>query len=255
MSIASKAQNSSVPLFVGTAGWTVPAAVREVFPAEGTALQRYAGVMGCTEVNSSFHRPHRRATWERWAGSVPEGFRFSVKIPKAISHTRRLVDAEAELEQFVNEAAALGDRLAIFLLQLPPSLVFVPEITAAFISATRLLADVPVVIEPRHASWFEPMADALLAELSVARVAADPVKVSAAARPGGWRGLSYFRLHGSPVMYRSSYGDERLQDYAAALTKDLAAGRPAWCIFDNTASSAALGDALKLTRYMQAASS
>jgi uncharacterized protein YecE (DUF72 family) len=251
----SKAQNASVPLFVGTAGWAIPAAVRNTFPLEGTALQRYAGVMPCAEVNSSFHRPHRRATWERWADSVPEGFRFSVKIPKAISHTRRLVDAEAELAQFIAEAAGLGGRLAIFLLQLPPSLVFDPETTAAFLSATRSLTDVPVVIEPRHASWFEPIADALLAELRVARIAADPVKVPAAARPGGWRGLSYFRLHGSPVMYRSAYDEDRLQDYAAALTQDVAAGRPVWCIFDNTASSAALADALTLTRFLQAASS
>jgi len=251
MSTGPNPQNSSVPLFIGTAAWAIPTLFRDAFPLEGTALQRYAAVMGCTEVNSSFHRPHRRATWERWADSVPEGFRFSVKIPKLISHTKRLVDAEAELGQFIEEAAGLGTRLAIFLLQLPPSLAFEPEATAAFIASTRSLTDVPVVIEPRHASWFEPIADAMLTELRVARVAADPVKVPDAARPGGWRGLSYFRLHGAPVMYRSPYDDDRLQDYAAALTQDLAAGRPSWCMFDNTASSAALGDALKLTRYMQ----
>jgi len=255
MSTGPEAQISSMPLFIGTAGWAVPAGVRDAFPSEGTALQRYAGIRGCAEVNSSFHRPHRRATWERWADSVPEGFRFSVKIPKSISHTRRLVDAEAELERFIEEAAGLGARLAIFLLQLPPSLAFDPEVTAAFISAIRSLTDVPVVVEPRHANWFDPMADAMLAELRVARVAADPAKVPGADRPGGWRGLSYFRLHGSPVMYRSAYDEDRLQDYAAALTQNLSAGRPAWCMFDNTASSAALGDALKLTRYLQTASS
>jgi len=57
MSTGPNPQNSSVPLFIGTAGWSIPALVRDAFPLEGTALQRYAAVMGCTEVNSSFHRP------------------------------------------------------------------------------------------------------------------------------------------------------------------------------------------------------
>jgi len=221
-----------------------------MFPQDGTALQRYAYAMGCAEINSSFHRSHRRTTWERWADSVPENFRFSAKIPKLISHTKRLVAAEAELERFVNEVEGLGNRLAMFLLQLPPSLLFDPQIVTAFMIVTRSLTAIPVVIEPRHASWFEPVADALLAELLLARVAADPVKVPQAASPGGWRGLSYFRLHGSPVVYRSAYDEERLRGYAALLEKE-AGERPAWCIFDNTASSAALGDALKLAGYMQ----
>lgn len=242
--------NRSSKLFIGTAGWAIPASVREAFLREGTALQRYAGVMRCAEVNSSFHRPHRRTTWERWADSVPGDFRFSVKIPKAISHTKRLIGAEVELDGFIAEVSGLGNRLAVLLLQLPPSLAFEPAVLAAFLAATRSLTDVQLVVEPRHASWLEPAADALLAELNVARVAADPAKLPAAARPGGWRGLSYFRLHGSPIMYRSAYDGERLLAYAGLLAQDIEAGRPAWCIFDNTASSAALGDAIKLTQFM-----
>jgi len=242
--------NRSSTLFIGTAGWAIPASVREAFPREGTALERYAGVMRCAEVNSSFHRPHRRTTWERWADSVPEDFRFSVKIPRSISHVRRLVGAEAQLDRFIAEVSGLGNRLAILLLQLPPSLEFDPEGVAAFVATTRSLTDVPLVIEPRHATWVEPAADALLAELKIARVAADPARVSAAAEPGGWRGLAYFRLHGSPVIYRSGYDDERLRAYAALLAQAVEAGRTTWCIFDNTASSAALGDALTLTQYM-----
>jgi uncharacterized protein YecE (DUF72 family) len=79
-------------------------------------------------------------------------------------------------------------------------------------------------------------------------VAADPARVPAAAEPGGWRGLSYFRLHGSPAMYRSSYRDGRLEGYASAVA---AAPEPAWCIFDNTASSQATGDALALMALLE----
>ena len=116
----------------------------------------------------------------------------------------------------------------------------------AFLRDVRERTSVQLVCEPRHPGWFEPEADALLDRLSVARVAADPAPVPAAALPGGWRGLTYLRLHGSPVMYRSSYDDARLAHYAAVLDAERQAGRPAWCMFDNTASSAAMGDALRL---------
>jgi uncharacterized protein YecE (DUF72 family) len=69
--------------------------------------------------------------------------------------------------------------------------------------------------------------------------------VEQAAHPGGWRGFSYWRLHGSPVMYRSSY-ETRLDEYASAIRAEIEQGREAWCMFDNTASSAATGDALEL---------
>jgi uncharacterized protein YecE (DUF72 family) len=82
-------------------------------------------------------------------------------------------------------------------------------------------------------------------------VAADPARVEQASVPGGWRGLVYYRLHGSPVTYRSSYDDGRLEGYAAQL-RAAAEDAQTWCIFDNTASSAATADALALSRLIGA---
>ncbi|MFG6284278.1 DUF72 domain-containing protein [Sphingomonas sp. S6] len=243
-----------MPPLIGTAGWAIPAADRSSFPEDGTALQRYAAVMPCLEVNSSFHRPHRRSTWERWAASVPDGFRFSAKIPKEISHVRRLVDATDALGRFLGEASGLGGKLSVILLQLPPSFPFDAPVVSSFLAAASSLTDARIACEPRHASWFTHEADALLVGHEVARVAADPARVPDAARPGGWRGLTYRRMHGSPVMYRSAYGEERLRSYANEIEEDLAAGRPTWCIFDNTASSAALGDALNLIKLLEPSS-
>jgi uncharacterized protein YecE (DUF72 family) len=79
----------------------------------------------------------------------------------------------------------------------------------------------------------------------IARVAADPAKVPAAAEPGGWRGLTYLRLHGSPVMYASPYASERLPAIAATLAARRR-GTEGWCVFDNTRSGAAAADALAL---------
>ncbi len=85
----------------------------------------------------------------------------------------------------------------------------------------------------------------MLAASKVARVAADPAKVPEAARPGGWSGLTYHRLHGSPVMYRSAYEEPVLADLTARLQTESVAAE-AWCMFDNTQLGAAASDALKL---------
>ena len=228
---------------IGTAGWTVPSRVADAFPAEGGGLERYSARFDCAEINSSFHRSHRGETWRRWAESVPAHFRFSAKLSKGITHKSRLADCSDALEAALAEMGQLGPKLAVLLVQLPPSLAFEPKTARAFFEDLRGRWDRDVACEPRHSSWFEGEADSLLERLRVARVAADPAKVPAAAEPGGWRGLAYYRLHGSPAVYRSSYDDGRLEDYAARIA---ARPGPAWCIFDNTASAAATADALKL---------
>jgi uncharacterized protein YecE (DUF72 family) len=232
-------------IVIGTAGWSIGATEASAFPEAGSALERYAARFAGVEINSSFHRPHRASTWARWGASVPAGFRFSVKVPKTITHKAKLADCADLVETFLDEAGALGDRLAILLVQLPPSLAFDAGVAERFFAMIGGASEAAIACEPRHASWFEGEADATLARLMVARVAADPAKVPAAAIPGGWRGLSYFRLHGSPTIYRSSYDDARLDAYAGQLREAARLG-PAWCMFDNTAGSAATGNALAL---------
>jgi uncharacterized protein YecE (DUF72 family) len=236
---------------IGTAGWSIPLAKADAFPAEGTSLERYSSRFACAEINSSFHRPHRPATYERWAAAVPADFRFSVKLAKTITHKQRLIDSHALLESFLAEISGLGDKAAVILVQLPPSLQFDAAIAGPFFRYLRAGTQAALVCEPRHASWFEDAADTLLKDHRVARVAADPVKAEGAGEPGGWRGLSYYRLHGSPVPYRSSYEPERLQTYARAMYEDMEAGRDVWCIFDNTASSAATANALDLQEMLR----
>jgi uncharacterized protein YecE (DUF72 family) len=140
-------------IFIGCAGWSLRREHWPEFPADGTHLQRYAARFNSVEINSSFYRPHRRSTYERWADSVPEGFRFSVKIPKQISHERRLLDCEDALDEFLSQCSGLGDRLGCLLLQLPPSLAFDAASTEAFFKTLRQRFDGAVVLEPRHESW------------------------------------------------------------------------------------------------------
>lgn len=234
--------------YVGTAGWAIPATVRERFPDEGSALARYAARCDGAEINSSFHRPHRPSTYENWAASVPPAFRFAVKLPKTITHERRLVDVAEPLARFADEVAGLGKKRGPVLVQLPPSLAFDALVAAAFFSMLAATLGGRTVCEPRHPSWFETEADALLAEHEVARVAADPARVPAAAVPGGWRGLTYARWHGSPAVYRSSYDPDAIAAHAA-----LAGAGESWTIYDNTASGAATANALALLAAIQPA--
>ena len=232
-------------VFVGTAGWNIPRASAQRFDGDGTHLQRYARVLHCAEINSSFYRPHAAATYAGWAASTPPGFRFSVKVPRAITHDLRLLRARLPLERFLQETAGLGRKRGPLLVQLPPSLAFHRSTAARFFELLRDRHAGSVVCEPRHATWFSQSADALLVCFEVARVAADPPTAPGADRPGGWSGVVYFRLHGSPQKYWSRYPDAYVREVASAIGA-LPAQTEAWCVFDNTAAGAAIDNAYQL---------
>jgi uncharacterized protein YecE (DUF72 family) len=231
--------------FIGTAGWSIPRASAHHFESEGTHLQRYARLLGCAEINSSFHRPHAAATYEKWAASTPADFRFSVKLPRTITHDQKLSQARKPLEQFLAESAGLGRKRGPLLVQLPPSLAFNPRTVGRFFGLLRERYEGPVVCEPRHDTWCSEAAEALLVRHQVARVAADPPTAPGTERPGGWDGLIYFRLHGSPRKYWSRYAPECVEEFACAL-RAVPPSTAGWCVFDNTASGAAIENALEL---------
>jgi len=237
---------------IGTAGWTLPSHHAHHFPTPGetklTHLQRYAHRLHCVEINSSFYRPHQRKTWERWAASTPDNFRFSVKLPKTITHTAKLHNTGALLQSFLDQATGLGDKLGPILIQLPPSLTYDEALAHDFLTTFRELHPGPAVLEPRHATWFTQPADRLLRSFNIARVAADPPKGSTqAAIPGGWQGIHYYRLHGAPRTYYSDYTPHQLNSLAQTLTQS---ATPTWIIFDNTALGHATANALDLATLL-----
>jgi uncharacterized protein YecE (DUF72 family) len=232
-------------IYIGTAGWTIPKAAAGRFHSAGTHLERYGRVLSCAEINSSFYRPHKPGTYEKWAASTGGEFRFSVKVPKLITHELRLRRPRAPFERFLMEARGLGDRLGPLLVQLPPSLEFNPRTASSFFAMVRERHDAAVAFEPRHPTWFTPRANELLERYLIARVAADPAVTADAAAPGGWPGLAYFRLHGSPRMYWSRY-DAGYIDALARKISLIARSTDVWCVFDNTAMGTAIENALEL---------
>jgi uncharacterized protein YecE (DUF72 family) len=236
-------------ILIGCAGWSLSAAVATAFPAAGSHLQRYAAVLPAVEINSSFYRPHRPATYARWRDSVPDDFRFSVKLPRTISHEQGLRDAEELLDRFMAEAGMLQHKLGCLLLQLPPSLRFVAADAETFFKLLRQRTDVAVACEPRHAGWFSTAAADLMQRYRIGFVHADPPPVRNT-MPPAVSGIAYLRLHGSPEIYRSPYE----QDFLAALAHRIEGLRKeagqVWCVFDNTAAGHALPNALALMQLL-----
>lgn len=232
------------PVYVGCAGWSLPREQWPAFAEPGSHLQRYASRFSGVEINSSFYRPHRFPTYVRWADSVPDGFRFSVKAPKSITHEARLQSCDQVLDEFLAQCSGLGKKLGCLLVQLPPSLAFDPQVAQAFFQALRARFSGSLVVEPRHPSWLN--AEDLLIEQRVGRVAADPSPITSHMTPGGWQGVRYWRLHGAPRIYHSAYEHSRLQTLAADLLDSHRSNRTVWYIFDNTASGFAVGNALEL---------
>ncbi len=247
------------PVTIGIAGWALPRADADLFPPAsfGSNLARYATVFDAVEINSSFYRPHQPDTYARWADSVPAGFRFAVKLPKSITHEKRLQDVSAELDQFVAEAGTLREKLGWVLVQTPPSLRFDPAaVTALFAGlGARFGEQVLVACEARHGSWFGDEATALLREMGAIRVVADPP----AGTPGPFvasRGdAAYVRLHGSPEIYRSIYEPERLAQVAAWLREGSGKDGSSLVIFDNTMSGTQVRQAALLRQMLTSSSS
>ena len=238
-------------LFIGTAGWSIPRAFAAQCGGSGSHLERYARLFRGAEINSSFYRPHAASTYMKWASCTPSHFRFAVKVPRAITHEGALRRARLPLERFLDESAGLAEKRGPLLVQLPGSHVFDARVVGRFFELLREGYDGAVVCEPRHASWLAASADALLTRYQVARVAADPARAPGLERPGGWPGLVYYRLHGSPRTYWSRYDAAFIESLAQSLGS-LPASVDAWCMFDNTASGTAIENAEELRSYVAA---
>jgi len=235
--------------FVGCAGWSLRKEHFPLFPSGSSHLERYASRFNCVEINSSFYRSHRVATYQRWRDATPPGFRFSVKLSKQITHVNRLRRSHDAIAQFSAEVGGLGSKLGAVLVQLPPSFEFERSAADEFFAQLTDVVHAPAVVEPRHSSWFEEAANSLLTAWAVGRVAADPAVTVDASTPLIASDLAYYRWHGSPRIYYSSYGQSSLSELARRVACLVTEGRDVWCIFDNTAEGAATINGLSMKTY------
>lgn len=221
-----------------TAAWSIPKKVASRFAGEGSGLARYASLFNGVEINSTFYRRHKPSTFARWADAVPDDFQFAIKIPKEITHTRGMMDIGGPLDTFLDDIAPLGTKRGPLLCQLPPSAAFDAEQFGLAFKTIRAAHSGQIVIEVRHKSWASAEAKDLLKTYAIDRVLADPAAVwpvdDFAEAP------RYVRLHGKPKIYYSSYTEDEIAAFSKLLTPD------SWCVFDNTASGAAIENALTM---------
>jgi uncharacterized protein YecE (DUF72 family) len=249
MAVSPRATAPQPRVRIGCAGWSLPSRHGGLFGEGDSHLARYATRFDIAEINSTFYRPHQARTFERWAASVPARFRFSAKLPKAVTHDARLEGTGDALTAFFDALAGLGAKLGGVLVQLPPSLAFDARVAGRFFAMLRRRSATRVACEPRHASWFTPAADVVFARHAIARAAVDPARLPEAAHPGGAGAAArwnYWRWHGSPRIYYSRYDDDSLEALARALVREGTTRAPAWCVLDNTAHGHAIDDAARL---------
>ncbi|MFT0858732.1 DUF72 domain-containing protein [Ancylobacter sp. G4_0304] len=238
---------------IGVSGWTYGPWRGNFYPkglVQKRELAFAASRFTSIEVNGTFYGLQRPESFTRWAQATPDDFVFAVKGSRFITHTKRLRDAEGALANFLASGVlCLGPKLGPLLWQLPPTLRFDAGLIRDFLAllpkdteaaarlarrhderldsraATSTDAKRPLrhALEIRHDSFRTPAFIDLLRAQNVALVCADTVS---------WPRLMdltddfiYCRLHGSSELYRSRYGDDDLDRWAARAAA-WAAGRP-----------------------------
>jgi uncharacterized protein YecE (DUF72 family) len=145
-----------VRLWVGTSGFGYKEWRGKFYPERFPAkemLRFYASRFAAVEINNSFYRLPKETVLQSWAEQVAAEFRFVLKAPRRITHSKRLKDAGAEVEDLFNVATALGSSQGAILFQLPPNFKKDLERLRTFLAL--LPADRHIAFEFRHPSWLD----------------------------------------------------------------------------------------------------
>jgi uncharacterized protein YecE (DUF72 family) len=233
-------------LFVGTSGWEYDDWKGRVYPGELPRrrwLEHYATLFDTVELNSTFYQlPRTQESVARWHDAVPGGFAFAAKMSRYLTHVRRLSESAEPVQRFTTALQPLRDRLAVTLIQLPPTLEFAPE------RLDETLRHMPrgwrVAVEPRHASWWRAELRDLLERHHAALVWAD--RHSSLQNPD-WRTADwvYLRFHGDATP-EGGYRRATLERYASTLS-----GCEGYVYFNNDHLGHAVADALALRALIE----
>lgn len=227
-------------LYVGTSGFAYKEWKGPFYPedlAQAKFLSYYARQLSSVEINYTFRHLPSDSVLETWCSQTPDGFRLTLKASQRITHFKRLVGAEADVEEFLRRALTLGDRLGVVLFQLPPNFAYRREVLEPFLGL--LPPAVRVAMEFRHESWNDPEATALLEAHHVARCAADTDEKPLAAIPLTAPHV-YLRLR------KLDYAPEEIAAWAGRVRAALDEGREVYCYFKHEGGGAGPAYALAL---------
>lgn len=232
-------------IHVGCSGW-VYKYWRGIFYPEGLPqkrwFERYAEDFDTVEINASFYRSPLETTFDGWRQKAPPGFRYALKVNRFITHLKKLVGVDAEVDRFIGLARKLEHTLGPLLYQLPPSLHEDLPRLDTFLSL--LPSDLEHVVEFRHGSWYDERTLALLDRHGVGFVCHD-LRGLISPRWASGR-TAYVRFHGSGGRYAGRYTDGMLVAWADWCLEQSRLGRSVWCYFNNDIHGHALHDAQTL---------
>lgn len=229
--------------YIGCSGYYYPAWKKKFYP-EGLQpkgwLEYYSTVFNTVELNGTFYRIPKAADLKKYREITPPEFRFSVKMSKQITHIQRLKDSSSLIEEFQDLIGeGLGEKCLHFLFQLPPSFHYTEENLALVLETVPHLPE--NVVEFRHVSWWN---ETVQHELAAAGITFCNVDF-----PGmdtffmHTTSSFYLRLHGNPVLFKSSYGMTDLEKFHESIPKDT---KDSCIYFNNTYFEAGYTNALQL---------
>jgi uncharacterized protein YecE (DUF72 family) len=249
-------------VIVGTSGWQYTDWNGLFYPSDikgKSQLGYFAKHFKSVEINSTFYHMPRLSSVENWAASVPDDFRFVIKLNRFMTHTKRLTSDEQfteRLQEFLGLLKPLNGKLAAVLVQLPPSmrvansrLEYIAEQVKD--AESRLKMRMPLAIEFRHESWFNDETFALMRKHNLANVINDS--------PNRWPAsqeitadFAYIRFHGNKQLYRSSYSSDELNEWAAFIAQECSLCEQVLCYFNNDYHGVAIQNAKTLQGIISA---
>ena len=237
-------------LYIGCSGFTNRDWKGFFFPEElppKEQLNFYSTQFNTVEINSTFYRRPRAQTLENWCQRTDEDFKFFIKIPKTITHIKRLKETAAETADFCKHIHhGIQEKLAGFLFQMPPSFHYSEEHLEQLIKTVdfRFLN----VVEFRHESWWtEEIFETLKKKNIVFSGVSFPKDIPDDFIINNSKSV-YYRLHGVPVLFKSEYSVEELEKLAKEIKK---AKQDVFVFFNNTWGIAALKNALYLKKLLE----
>ena len=237
-------------IYVGTSGWVYDHWRERFYPrelAKSKWLGFYSRSYSTVELNNSFYHLPTEKAFTSWRESTPDEFTFAVKVSRYITHVKRLKDCGEPVENFLNRARLLEQKLGPLLYQLPPGLHRNDRLLEDFL--TLLPRDRKHVFEFRHDSWHTRDVFDIMRRYNAGFCIYDmpeyttPVEVTA--------DFAYVRFHGSRLMYGGCYSDEELGEWAQRIANSVQAVKEVYIYFNNDIDGFALANASTLLRNLR----
>jgi uncharacterized protein YecE (DUF72 family) len=238
-------------LFIGCSGFTYNHWRGRFYPEKLPLSRRfdfYSSAFSSVELNVTFYRLLKPATFDHWRLASPPGFAFSVKGSRFITHVKRLIDPKEPLERFFEGVLRLEDKLTAVLWQFPPGFVCSTARLERFLAA---LESYPVrnALEFRDESWITDEVFALCRRTGTSLCMADWPRFIADLPLTA--DFVYIRRHGHGGSYAGSYSPDELQADARRIRAYLESGRDVHIYFNNDAHAHAPENARELIGLLQ----